>query len=218
MQERLSDLFTDLEENPPSERLKSAKVENMHRAAGKLLDRSKYEPNPPLTDEMMATARKFCSDSTDKAWESEFYPFGDMYIVRWVTTKEIMLMHLRELVKFYASNDLFKDRIVELHTGAHCTAQCVIGTSEPKFSLADAQLVIDAGIKGGVYQINSTSDPPTYSYSVDYIDGMCYSRMYRARIPTVQKMELKDLSAEAKDCLFKLSRMHKGLLANPHLS
>ena len=70
----------------------------------------------------------------------------------------------------------------------------MIGTSEPKFSLADAQLVVDAGIQGGVYQINNTSDPPTYSYSVDYIDGMCFSNKYKARIPTVQKMALRDLS------------------------
>ena len=72
---------------------------------------------------------------------------------------------------------------MELHTGAHCTEQGVIGTSEPKFSLADAQLVIDAGIKGGVYQVNGSSDPPTYSYSVDYIDGMCFSRITFADVP-----------------------------------
>ena len=64
---------------------------------------------------------------------------------------EITMLHLREIVHFYAKTAEFKDRIVELHTGAHCTAEGCIGTSEPKFSLADAQLVVDAGIKGGVY-------------------------------------------------------------------
>ena len=79
------------------------------------------------------------------------YPFGENNIIRWVTTKEITIAHLRDIVKFYASTDKFKDRIVELHTGAHCTSEGVIGTTEPKFSLADAQLVVDAGIKAGVY-------------------------------------------------------------------
>ena len=86
---------------------------------------------------------------------------------------------------------------MELHTGAHCTEKGVIGTTEPKFSLADAQLVVDAGIHAGVYQVNGTSDPPTYSYSVDYVDGFCFSNKYKAKIPTVQRMELRDLSLEA---------------------
>ena len=62
-----------------------------------------------------------------------------------------------------------------MHTGAHCTAKGVIGTTEPKFSLADVQLIVDSGINAGVYQVNGSSDPPTYSYSVDFIDAMCYS-------------------------------------------
>ena len=167
---------------------------------------------------MKELARNFSDQCIDNAWESEIYPFGENEIFRWVTKKEITITHLRNLIDFYAKNDLFKKRIVELHTGAHCTEDGVIGISEPKFSLADAQLVIDAGIKGGVYQINGTSDPPTYSYNVDYIDAMCFSRNYRARIPTVQKMELRDLSTEAQLSLFNLSRMHSALLEHEHLS
>ena len=98
---------------------------------------------------------------------------------------EIYNVHLRDLIGFYAGNERFKDRIVELHTGAHCTKEGVIGTAEPKFTLADAQLIIDKGIKGGVYQVNGSSDPPMYSYSVDYVDAMCFSNQYKARIPTV---------------------------------
>ena len=151
-------------------------------------------PNQPITPEMKEEARNFSNNCNDSAWEAELYPFGDLDIFRWVTNQEITIAHLRELIKFYSQSNNFKDRIVELHTGAHCTELGVIGTSEPKFSLADAQLVIDAGIKGGVYQINGSSDPPTYSYSVDYIDAMCFSNRYKAKIPTVQKMELRDLS------------------------
>ena len=93
----------------------------MHRAGGKLLDRSKYMPNSTLTDQMKEIARAFSSSSKDMAWEAEFYPFGDVYIVRWVTTKEITILHLKELIHFYAGNEYFKERVVELHTGAHCT-------------------------------------------------------------------------------------------------
>ena len=103
-----------------------------------MLDRSHYTPNPPLTDEMKEIARNFSSVCRDNVWEPEFYPFGDIYVLRWVTTKEIMIAHIRDLIHFYASNQDFKERIVELHTGAHCTEEGVIGTSEPKFSLADA--------------------------------------------------------------------------------
>ena len=48
--DRASELFGDIEDNPPSDRLRKACQENMHRAGGKLLDRSKYMPNSPLTD------------------------------------------------------------------------------------------------------------------------------------------------------------------------
>ena len=95
---------------------------------------------------MKEMARAFSRESTDSAWEAEVYPFGENEILRWVTTKEITIAHLRNLISFYGKNEAFKKRIVELHTGAHCTEQGVIGTSEPKFSLSDAQLVIDAGI------------------------------------------------------------------------
>ena len=81
----VSKLFEHLEENPPSERIKAACAENLTRGGGKLLDRSKYTPNPPLTDEMKDLARSFCKGCTDNAWEAEFYPFGDVFIVRWAT-------------------------------------------------------------------------------------------------------------------------------------
>lgn len=63
--DKVGDLFSELEENPPSNRLKSACAENMHRAGGKLLDRSKYMPNPPLTDEMKEVARAFAKSCKD---------------------------------------------------------------------------------------------------------------------------------------------------------
>ena len=81
--------------------------------------------------------RAFCDSCTDKAWEAELYPFGDIFIIRWATNQEISILHLRDLINFYAKNDAFKNRIVEVHTGAHCTEKGVIGTTEPKFSLAD---------------------------------------------------------------------------------
>ena len=87
---------------------------------------------------MKELAREFSKQSVDNAWEAEFYPFGENEILRWVTTKEITIIHLRNLIQFYGQNENFKKRIVELHTGAHCTEQGVIGTSEPKFSLSDA--------------------------------------------------------------------------------
>ena len=185
MKDRINKIFESLEENPPSDRIKQAFAENQHRAAGKILDRARYVPNPPLTPNMKELARNFSNSCVDNVWEAEVYPLSEVDIFRWVTIKEITIVHLRELVHFYAQNESFKERIVELHTGAHCTEQGVIGTTEPKFSLADAQLVIDAGIKGGVYQVNNSSDPPTYSYTVDYVDAMCYSNRYKARIPTV---------------------------------
>ena len=79
----------------------------------------------------------FTTSCTDKAWDAEYYPFGDLFIIRWATTQEITIGHLRDLVNFYSGNDAFSKRIVEIHTGAHCTLKGVIGTSEPKFSLAD---------------------------------------------------------------------------------
>ena len=57
--DRVGDIFGHLEENPPTDRIKNACAENQHRAGGKLLDRSKYMPNPPLTDEMKEIARAF---------------------------------------------------------------------------------------------------------------------------------------------------------------
>ena len=121
IKERISELFSKLEENPPTDRLKDACAENQRRAGGKLLDRARYTPNPPLTPEAKEIAREFANTCMDGAWEAELHPFGEKDIIRWVTTKEITIAHLRELVKFYASNEKFKDRIVELHTGAHCT-------------------------------------------------------------------------------------------------
>ena len=109
----------------------------MTRAGGKLLDRSKYIPNSTVTDVMKEMIRTFTMSCTDKAWEAEFYPFGDIFIIRWATNQEISIVHLRDLVNFYSKNEIFKERIVEIHTGAHCTSKGVIGTSEPKFSLAD---------------------------------------------------------------------------------
>ena len=57
----------------------------MHRAGGKLLDRSKYTPNSPLTPEMKESARTFSKECTDQAWEAEIHPFGENEILRWVT-------------------------------------------------------------------------------------------------------------------------------------
>ena len=136
--ERVSNLFGHLEENPPTDRIKKACQENQHRAGGKLLDRSKYMPNPSITPELKELARAFSKDCIDAAWESEIHPFSENEVFRWVTNKEITIKHLRNLVHFYSESDLFKNRIIELHTGAHCTEQGVIGTSEPKFSLSDA--------------------------------------------------------------------------------
>ena len=69
--DRVCDLFASLEENPPTDRIKTACNENMHRAGGKLLDRSRYTPNPTPTREMVATARSFCDTCIDRAWEVE---------------------------------------------------------------------------------------------------------------------------------------------------
>ena len=95
---------------------------------------------------MKEIARQFSLDCTDAAWEMEIHPFGENEIIRWANNQEITIVHLKNLINFYVNNPVFQKRIVELHTGAHCTEQGVIGTSEPKFSLSDAQLVIDAGI------------------------------------------------------------------------
>ena len=70
---------------------------------------------------MKETARSFSTESIDNAWEAEIHPFGENEVIRWVTNKEITIMHLRNLIEFYVKHDLFKKRIVELHTGAHCT-------------------------------------------------------------------------------------------------
>ena len=105
--DRVSKLFGHLEENPPSDRMKKACAENMHRAGGKLLDRSKYMPNLSLTPEMKEIARTFSEECIDKVWESEIHPFGENEILRWVTNKEITIMHLKNLVDFYAKNELF---------------------------------------------------------------------------------------------------------------
>ena len=86
---------------------------------------------------MKENVREFSKNCIDKVWEAEFYPFGDLFIIRWATNQEITIVHLKDLVSFYENNKKFKDRIVELHTGAHCTSKGVIGTTEPKFSLAD---------------------------------------------------------------------------------
>ena len=87
---------------------------------------------------MIEAARTFSKTCLDQAWEAELYPFGEKDIIRWVTNMEISINHLRNLVQFYAKTEAFKNRIVELHTGAHCTDKGIIGTTEPKFSLADA--------------------------------------------------------------------------------
>ena len=113
---------------------------------------------------MKEIARAFSKNCKDQAWDAEFYRFGDQYIIRWASTMEITILHLKDLISFYADTKKFKNRIIEVHTGAHCTEAGNIGTVEPKFSLADTQLVVDKGIKGGVYQVNGSSDPPTYSY------------------------------------------------------
>ena len=63
--DRASELFGDLEDNPPSDRIRKASQENMHRAGGKLLDRSKYMPNPPLTEEVKEMARAFKLECKD---------------------------------------------------------------------------------------------------------------------------------------------------------
>ena len=78
IKERVSELFGHFEDNPPSDRIKKACAENLHRAGGKLLDRSKYSPNPPLTEKMKEMARNFANSCTDKAWEAELYPFGEL--------------------------------------------------------------------------------------------------------------------------------------------
>ena len=96
--ERIGDLFSSLEENPTSDRIKKACDENQHRAGGKIIDRSRYMPNPALTPEIIAAARDFCSNSTNNAWEVELYPFGEIDIFRWVTNMEITISHLRNLV------------------------------------------------------------------------------------------------------------------------
>ena len=66
--------------------LKKAAAENQHRAGGKILDRSRYVPNPLITPEMKDMARAFSIECKDKAWEAELYPFGENTILRWVTT------------------------------------------------------------------------------------------------------------------------------------
>ena len=45
IKKRVGNVFGDIEENPPSDLIKKACTENMHRAGGKLLDRSMYTPN-----------------------------------------------------------------------------------------------------------------------------------------------------------------------------
>ena len=65
IKDRVSELFESIENNPPSDRIRKACDENQHRAGGKLLDRSQYMANPPITEEMKEMARAFASGSTD---------------------------------------------------------------------------------------------------------------------------------------------------------
>ena len=70
----------------------------MHRSGGKLLDRSRYMPNSPLTPEIKEKAREFSNECIDKAWEAEIHPFGDIEVLRWATNQEITIVHLKNLV------------------------------------------------------------------------------------------------------------------------
>ena len=105
LKDRIGQIFESLESEPPSDRLKIACNENQHRAGGKIIDRSRYTPNPPLTPEVIALAREFSNTCTDNAWEVELYPFGENEIFRWATNMEITIAHLRNLIQFYSKTD-----------------------------------------------------------------------------------------------------------------
>ena len=47
---------------------------------------------------MKEAATAFTKECTDNAWEAELYPFGENEIIRWVTNKEITVLHLKNLV------------------------------------------------------------------------------------------------------------------------
>ena len=98
LKDRVNELFSSLESHPPSARIKHACAENMTRSGGKLLDRSKYTTNPPLTPEMIEAARSFSKTCLNQAWEAELYPFGEKDIIRWSTNMEISINHVRNLV------------------------------------------------------------------------------------------------------------------------
>ena len=167
---------------------------------------------------MLERARAWCATEC-KVWEVETHKFGSKDILRWVTNQEINSLHVEELLWFYAGDPDFSPRLVELHTGAHCTAEGKIGMAHAAFSFADVQYLVSIGtVQAGVYQINSTSNPPTYSYAVDYIDCMCYSRNYKPTIPTVVEMKYAYLSRDTQDTLFMLSERHESVLKNEHLS
>ena len=117
-------------------------------------------------------------------------------MLRWVTTRAINGADVRQLVKFLSTNPLFKSRTYHVHTGAHCK-DGAIGTVQPAFSLFDMQTLFDSNLSAGVMQINNVDMLPKYEWSVDYIDAMCFSNRYKAKIPTVQKMSLRDLTSEA---------------------
>ena len=100
------------------------------------MDREQYVPNDSITDEMWARAKAFCKDKC-RVWEVEKRKFRTKDIIRWVANQEINTFHVEELIWFYTDNPDFRVRIVELHTGAHCTSDGNIGTVHAAFSLAD---------------------------------------------------------------------------------
>ena len=117
--------------------VKKDKAGNINRSSeGLILDREQYVPNDSITDEMLARAKAFCRDRC-RVWEVEKRKVGAKDIIRWVTNQEINTFHVEELIWFYTDDPDFRVRIVELHTGAHCTSDGNIGTAHAAFSLAD---------------------------------------------------------------------------------
>ena len=106
--------------------------------------------NDSPTDEAVEQARTFCADS---GWEAELKDFGNKKMLRFVTKRAITSKDVRVLVKFLSSNENLNDKVYHVHTGAHCTEDGKIGTTEPDISLFDIQKIFGASLRAGVMQI-----------------------------------------------------------------
>ena len=80
------------------------------------------------------------------------------------------------------------------------------------------QKIFDASLSAGVMQINNQTNLPRYEWQVYYIDAMCHSNKYQPQIPTAQKKELRDLSADGQLSLFRMYEAREFRVNSPYLS